>query len=54
MNGTLDVSGWTELAYMERGPVTVQIPCQWAISPYPGDFRGPDEMARDAWKIQPL
>jgi len=54
VNGTLDVSGWTEFAHVERGPVAVQIPCQWAISPYPGDFRGPDEMARDAWKIQPL
>lgn len=54
VRGALDISGWTELDYMARGPVTAQIPCQWAISPYPGDFRGPDEFPRDAWKIQPL
>lgn len=52
--GTLDVSAWTELAYMDRGPIVANIPCQWAISPYPGDFRGPDEFPHDAWRIRPL
>ena len=52
VRGATDVSGWTELAYMDRGPLRVQTPCQWSISPYPGDFRGPDEFPRDAWKIQ--
>ena len=50
--GTLDVSAWTELDYMDRGPVVASIPCQWAISPYPGDFRSPDDFPDDAWKIQ--
>jgi hypothetical protein len=53
VKGTINVSGWTEMAYMDRGPVRVQIPCQWAISPYPGDFRGPDEFPRESWRIQP-
>lgn len=51
VNGVLDVSAWTELGYMERGPIMAEVPCQWAISPYPGDFRGPDEFPADAWKI---
>lgn len=54
VKGTLDVSAWTELGYTERGPIGTRIPCQWAISPYPGDFRGPDQFPRDAWRIQPL
>lgn len=54
LKGTVEVSAWTELAYMDRGPIDVKIPCQWAISPYPGDFQGPDELGPDAWKILPL
>jgi len=54
VKGTVEVSAWSELAYMDRGPIEVKIPCQWAISPYPGDFRSPNEVGPDAWKILPL
>jgi hypothetical protein len=51
VRGALDVSAWTELGYRERGPVTANLPCQWAISPYPADFRGPEEFPDAAWQI---
>jgi hypothetical protein len=44
--GALDVSGWLELD-RDREPVTVEVPCQWA-NLYPGDFRSPDEVLREA------
>lgn len=49
--GALDVSAWTTQGYMDRGPAIAKIPCQWAISPYPGAFRGPEDMPDDAWRI---
>jgi hypothetical protein len=53
VRGALDVSAWTELSDMKRGPITANIPCQWAISPYLADFRGPDEFPDDAWSTWP-
>lgn len=47
-----NVSAWTELHYHNKAPVTVEVPCQWAISPYPGDFRGPDEIPAEAWSVK--
>jgi hypothetical protein len=52
VRGALDVSAWTERDYRERGPVTATIPCQWAISPCPEDFRGPDEFRNEAWSTR--
>jgi hypothetical protein len=52
VRGALDVSAWTGFGYMERGPVTANIPCQWTVSPYPADFRGPDESPNEAWSTQ--
>ena len=49
--GAIEVTGWTEIDYHDKAPVQVELPCQWALSAYPGDFRGPDEFARDAWAI---
>jgi hypothetical protein len=46
VTGALDVSGWLELD-RDREPVTVEVPCQWA-NLYPGDFRRPDEVLREA------
>lgn len=49
-----DVSGWTELDVKDRSPATVEVPCQWTLSPYPGDFRGPQELPPEAWTAQGL
>jgi hypothetical protein len=49
VRGAVNVSAWTELDYYDRATVTEEVPCQWAISPYPGDFRGPEEFPADAW-----
>lgn len=42
--GTVDVSNWTEYGFHERIDLAVDIPCQWAIGPYAGDFRRPEEI----------
>jgi hypothetical protein len=54
VDGAADVSNWTELDYHDGSPATIEVPCQWALSVYPGDFRGPDEGADEAWKMVPL
>jgi hypothetical protein len=42
VDGTLDVSKWVEYGYHERIALKAEIPCQWAIWMYPGDFRPPE------------
>jgi hypothetical protein len=43
--GALDVSDWLELDRDRNGGV-VDIPCQWSFI-HPGDFRSPDQIARE-------
>ena len=45
VSGAANVSAWAELDYGYKNTATVEIPCQWAISPYPGDFRGSEEFS---------
>lgn len=45
VRGAANVSAWAELDYHNKTTVTAEIPCQWAISPYPEDFRGPGEFS---------
>jgi len=47
----IDVSDWTELDYNDKTAVTIAVPCQWAVSPYPGDFRSPGEIFGEAWTV---
>jgi len=49
VSGAIDVSSWTELGYHDKAVTSADVPCQWAIGPYPADFRGPDEIAQGAW-----
>ncbi len=42
IEGAVDVSAWSEVGYHEKQRVKLQVPCQWAISPYAADFRPPD------------
>jgi hypothetical protein len=52
--GAADVSRWTEIEYDNKSAVTRMLPCQWALSPYPGDFRGPEELsAVERWTTRP-
>ena len=37
--GAVDVSAWSTLAFGDKQEVSAAVPCQWAVSPYPGDFR---------------
>ncbi len=46
VDGATNVSHWTRLGYHDKASATVEIPCQWAISVYPADFRGPEEFSR--------
>ncbi len=46
VEGTVDVSSWTERGYHDKGVVKLVVPCQWAISSYPADFRPPSTFAR--------
>lgn len=52
VKGAANLSTLTELDYHNKAPITVKIPCQWAISPYPGDFRGPNEIPAEAWSVK--
>jgi len=38
VEGTLDVSGWTEYGYHEKVDLQAQVPCQWAFWVYPAQF----------------
>ncbi len=42
IEGAVDVSAWSEVGYHVKAGVTLQVPCQWALSEYPGDFRPPE------------
>lgn len=44
-SGTLDVTSWASYGIDEELELTLDIPCQWAVSPYPGDFRSPAEIS---------
>lgn len=42
--GTLDVTEWCLIDSRNRINLKMDIPCQWCISPYPGDFRPPEKV----------
>lgn len=42
--GTLDVTNWSAMSTDEKLHLDIRIPCQWCVSPYPGDFRQPKEV----------
>jgi len=52
VRGAANVSAWAEQDYHNKAAVTAEVPCQWGISPYPGDFRGPDEIPAEAWSVK--
>ncbi len=54
VEGGVNVTDWTRLGYHDNAPVTVEIPCQWAISVYPADFRGPEDSPDEAWTTKPI
>ena len=39
--GATDVSAWSEIGFHEKLDINLKVPCQWAVSPYPGDFSLP-------------
>ena len=41
VDGAVDVSAWSEAGYHDKTVVNLAVPCQWAIGPYPADFRPP-------------
>ncbi len=51
--GAANVSQWSELGYHDKAGAVLEVPCQWAVSPYPGDFRGPEEFTDAAWNVRP-
>jgi len=46
VDGAVDVSGWSEVGYRDDAEVKLAAPCQWAVSPYPADFRSPEQIKR--------
>ena len=46
VEGTVDISEWTDYGYHDRVALTVRIPCQWALHAYPADFRPPEAFPR--------
>jgi hypothetical protein len=53
IEGATNVSGWTDLDYHDKSVATLEIPCEWAVSTYPGDFRSPEQIAAEAWTVRP-
>ncbi len=45
-DGTLDVTQWSLMKDEEKADLNLQIPCRWNSSPYPGDFRDPEDLKR--------
>ena len=48
VQGAADVSDWLEIG-KHSTPVMVALPCQWRVTPYPIDFRSPNEVRRGSW-----
>lgn len=42
VEGATDVSPWFEVGFHEKDRVTLSVRCQWAVTPYPVDFRSPE------------
>lgn len=43
VEGAVDVSDWSEVGYHDKKQINLSVPCQWAVTPYPADFRLPPE-----------
>ncbi len=44
--GAVDVSAWSAIGFGEERELALAVPCQWAVSPYPADFRSAEEIKR--------
>ncbi len=42
--GAADVSEWSAVGSGEKRELTLAVPCQWAVSPYPADFRSSEQI----------
>jgi hypothetical protein len=42
VQGAVNVSSWLEYGYHDKVQMALSVPCQWAVSAYPLDFRAPD------------
>lgn len=42
-----DVTHWADHSYSERIGGPIHLPCRWATTPWPLDFRSPDQVLRD-------
>lgn len=42
--GAVDVSEWSAVGSGEERDLSLAVPCQWAVSPYPADFRSPEQI----------
>lgn len=41
IDGAVEVSEWSNVDFHGKVRVTLKIPCQWVLGPYPADFRAP-------------
>ncbi len=39
LDGATDVTSWGYEGYHDKRSIEITVPCQWAIRPYPKDFR---------------
>ena len=42
--GAVDVSEWSTVGFGEEKETALAVPHQWAVSPYPADFRSPEQI----------
>src|SRR5712691_6927178 len=45
IEGATDVSAWSEIGFHEKLDINLKVPCQWVVSPYPGNFSPPEAFA---------
>jgi hypothetical protein len=42
-----DITRWCNFGYDEQRSVTLELPCHWAVTAYPLDFRNPEQVIKD-------
>jgi hypothetical protein len=44
---TTDITHWFKFGYDEKKSLTLELPCHWAVTAYPLDFRNPEQVIKD-------
>jgi hypothetical protein len=45
--GAIEITQWGNIDYHESTELSIEVPCQWALGPYPLDFRNPKALMKE-------